>query len=90
MNEIKINLKNGDLIEINADRVLVREVNQNITGGQLKYHTTEELLQLGNKIKVTEGGKIVNNVISGKLTQTDNIMEIDEESVISNKIHDNE
>lgn len=84
---IKINLVEGQLIETNGDKTFMRGVEYNIYGGKIEHHTEKELIQTGNTIRLTKGGKMLNEVKDGKLTQTDNIIEMaDENSTLINKL----
>jgi hypothetical protein len=83
---IEINLKKGDSIKTNADKTLMQGVKQNIEGGELEHRAEKELIQTGNQIKVTDGGKIINEVQNGTLKQTDNSIEVDGGGTIINKI----
>ena len=85
-NGIEINLRKGDSIKTNGDKTLIQGVKQNIEGGKLEHHAEKELIQSSNQIKVTNGGKIINEVQNGILKQTDNFIEVDGESEIINKI----
>ncbi len=84
---IEINLKKGDSIETNSTKTFMQGVKQNVEGGSLEHHATEELTQIGNTMEATKGGKIINE--GGKITQIDNKMKADEEGVIINRTYKN-
>ena len=85
--DIEINLTKDTSFATNSDKTFMQGVKQNVQGGQLEHKAEKELIQVGNTMKETEGGKILNEVANGSLKQTDNLMEVDGESTIINKIN---
>ncbi len=83
---IKINLKKGDTIKTNADKTFMRGVEQNVEGGRLEHHATEDLTQIGNKMEASDGGRILNEVEGGTLNQRDNQMKVSKDGIIVNKV----
>lgn len=83
---IKMNLKKGDSITINATKSFMKGVEQNVAGGNLEHRATEELTQIDNKMEASNGGKILNEVEGGKLFQKDNIMRVTEKGTIVNRV----
>lgn len=82
---IEINLKKGDSIKTNSTQTFMQGVKQNVEGGLLEHHATEELTQVGNTMEATKGGKIINE--GGKVTQIDNKMRTNEKGIIVNKVY---
>jgi|GEM_PF-2316428 len=72
MDGIYFNLKQGDAVEINGEKIIMRGVEQNVDGGKLTHRATMELTQIANTMIASDGGKILNEVSSGKLVQTGN------------------
>lgn len=85
-NGIEVNLKSGNSLKTDAEKIFMQGIKQNVAGGQLEHKAEKQLIQTGNTMKVSDGGKIINEVANGILTQTDNTMEVDEKSTIINKI----
>ena len=83
---IKMNLKKGDSIKINATKSFMKGVEQNVAGGNLEHRATEELTQINNKMEASNGGKILNEVEGGKLFQKDNTMRTTEKGTIVNRV----
>ncbi len=83
---IKINLKKGDAMKINADTIFMRGVEQNAHGGTLEHRATEDLTQIGNRMEATDGGKILNEVVGGTLNQRDNQMKAGKGGLIVNRV----
>lgn len=83
---IKMNLKKGDSIKINATKSFMKGVEQNVDGGKIEHRATEELTQLNNKMETSEGGRILNEVEGGKLTQENNVMRVTDKGVIINRV----
>lgn len=83
---IKINLKKGDSIKTNADKMFMQGVEQNVAGGTLEHRATEDLTQIGNKMEASDGGKILNEVQGGTLNQRDNQMKASKDGTIVNRV----
>ena len=83
---IKMNLKKGDSIKINATKSFMKGVEQNVAGGNLEHRATEELTQINNKMEASDGGKILNEVEGGKLFQKDNTMRATKKGTIVNRV----
>ena len=80
---IKMNLEKGDSIKINATKSFMRNVEQNVTGGNLENRATEELTQINNKMDASVGGIILND--GEKLFQKDNTMRATKKGTIINR-----
>jgi|GEM_PF-4247006 len=85
-NGIEINLKAGSSIKMNADKIFMKGVKQNIEGGILEQHATNSLTQIDNKMEAGNGGKILNEVTNGTLNQLGNQMNANSGSTIINKV----
>ena len=85
LRSIRINLKKGTAIKINAGQIFERGVEQNVKGGTLEHRATEDLTQIGNTMEASDGGQILNEVKGGKLNQRDNEMKAGKGGVIINK-----
>jgi len=83
---IKINLKKGDSIKTNADKIFMRGVEQNVAGGTLEHRATKNLTQIANKMEASDGGQILNEVEGGTLSQRDNQMKASKDGVIINRV----
>ncbi|MCX6789343.1 MAG: hypothetical protein NTZ42_01910 [Candidatus Gribaldobacteria bacterium] len=83
---IKINLKKGDSFKTNANKIFMQDVKQNVKGGTLDNHATEDLTQIGNMMEASDGGKILNEVVGGTLTQRDNQMKAGKDGLIINRV----
>ncbi len=85
-NSIKINSNKGTSIKINSTKTFMKNVEQNVNGGKVKYCATEELIQVGNKMDVKSDGQIINEVKDGKLRQINNDMKAETGGKIINRV----
>ncbi|MEK7638077.1 MAG: hypothetical protein AAB375_01465 [Patescibacteria group bacterium] len=82
---IRMNLKRGDSIKINATKCFMRDVEETVDGGNLEHRATEKLVQSNNIMKASEGGQILNEAENGGLIQEKNIMQATRGGVITNR-----
>jgi hypothetical protein len=83
---IKFNLNKGSSIKTNSTKTFMKGVDQKVNGGVLEHRATEELTQIGNIMKASDGGKILNEVDGGNLNQQNNQMIAEKKGTITNKV----
>ena len=84
---IKFNLNKDTSAKTNSTKTFMKGVEQNVNGGILEHRATEELTQIDNIMKASEGGKILNEADGGNLNQQNNQMIAEKEGTITNRIN---
>ncbi len=81
--KIKINTPPGAKVETNADKIIMKGVQEKSSGGTISHNAKNKLEQADNTMSATNKGKIVNKSM-GDLHQTNNIMTAENKGEIQN------
>jgi len=62
---IIINARKGDKVVFNADRIFIKGVKQDATGGEILFKVSTEFIQKNNEVSSSNGGKAITEIANG-------------------------